>query len=154
MKYLLAGAALAAIAVPGAIAPAGPEGVLKRGVVEGGGGVRCVRFEATASAKEDPTPRVGPPAVFFPRPEVESVVFRWTPDPARRAAARERRAAVDLASTAFRKRRKTLANALRGVIDEADLGAAGLDPAARPETVAPDAWLRLARVGGTADSAP
>lgn len=85
-----------------------------------------------------------PPDVFFPRPTIESLVFRWTPDPSARAAPGPRRRAVEIASAAFRQRRKTLAASLRGVVAGEVLAAAGIDPAARPETVPPAAWLRLA----------
>lgn len=86
-----------------------------------------------------------PPTVFFPRPTVESVVFRFTPDPSRRVDAATRRRANDLAGTAFRQRRKTIGSSLRDVVGAAALAAAGLDPSARPETIAPDGWVRLAR---------
>jgi len=85
-----------------------------------------------------------PPTVFFPRPSVESLVFRFTPDPARRVDFALRRRANDLAGTAFRQRRKTIGRSLAGVVDAAALVAAGLDPSARPETIAPGAWVRLA----------
>jgi 16S rRNA (adenine1518-N6/adenine1519-N6)-dimethyltransferase len=88
-----------------------------------------------------------PPTVFFPRPTVESVVFRFTPDPSRRVDAATRRRANDVAGTAFRQRRKTIGKSLSGLVDAATLVAAGLDPSARPETIAPDAWVRLARTG-------
>ena len=91
------------------------------------------------------TRRRVPPAVFFPRPSVESVVFRWTPDAARRAPPAVRRRANELAGLAFRQRRKTLGRSLRGVVEESDLAAAGIDAAARPESVAAEAWARLAR---------
>lgn len=85
-----------------------------------------------------------PPEVFFPRPTVASVVFRWTPDPARRVEPALRRRAVELAGLAFQKRRKTLANALRDVVAEGSLEAAGIAPSSRPEEVAPEDWVRLA----------
>jgi len=85
-----------------------------------------------------------PPDVFLPRPSVESEVFRFTPDPARRVEASLRRRACDLAATAFRQRRKTVSNSLKGVVEPAALAAAGVDPSARPETIAPQAWIRLA----------
>jgi 16S rRNA (adenine1518-N6/adenine1519-N6)-dimethyltransferase len=88
-----------------------------------------------------------PPTVFFPRPTVDSVVFRFTPDAARRVDAATRRRANDLAGAAFRQRRKTIGRSLEGVVAAPALVAAGLDPSARPETIAPDAWVRLARAG-------
>jgi 16S rRNA (adenine1518-N6/adenine1519-N6)-dimethyltransferase len=99
---------------------------------------------AATSGRVEALRRV-PPSVFFPRPSVESVLFRWTPDPARRVEPVVRPRAVELAGVAFRQRRKTLANSLADAVPETALRAAGIDPSARPETVAPDAWVRLAR---------
>jgi hypothetical protein len=70
---------LPAVDVSARLAPAGPEGMLKRGIIEGGGGMRCVRFEATAGMAEDPQPRVGPPALFFP--ESAGILARLDPRP-------------------------------------------------------------------------
>jgi 16S rRNA (adenine1518-N6/adenine1519-N6)-dimethyltransferase len=86
--------------------------------------------------------RVGP-AAFFPRPEVESVVVRVDPDEEKRRAG-DVPAAAALARRAFLQRRKTLAKALAGAADRDAILRAGLDPAARPETVPPEGWLRLA----------
>lgn len=92
-----------------------------------------------------------PPTAFLPRPAVESVVFRVTPRPAspedRLAASR----AVALARIAFTKRRKTLANALAGAVPSEAYARAAIDPAARPETVAPDGWLRLGEATSALD---
>lgn len=85
-----------------------------------------------------------PPGAFHPRPEVESVVFRLVPRPLGAGPRARADRAVALARRAFQRRRKTLANALSGVADAATLRRAGLDPSARPETVAPEAWLALA----------
>ncbi|MCG3135889.1 MAG: Ribosomal RNA small subunit methyltransferase A [Planctomycetes bacterium] len=82
------------------------------------------------------------PSAFFPRPDVESVVFHVTPDPARRARPGVRRA-VALARTAFMKRRKTLSNALEGAVDPAAAAAAGIDLRRRAEEIPPDRWLAL-----------
>jgi 16S rRNA (adenine1518-N6/adenine1519-N6)-dimethyltransferase len=101
---------------------------------------------ASTSGRVETLRRVRPD-VFFPRPTVESVVFRWTPDPSARVDAATRRRANDLAGAAFRQRRKTVAKSLRDVADSASLVAAGIDPASRPEQVPPDAWVRLARDG-------
>ena len=101
---------------------------------------------AATSGRVESLRRV-PPEVFFPRPTVESVVFRWTPDAERRVDATTRRRAVELASIAFRQRRKTVGGTLRGVVPADALRDAGIDASSRPERVAPDAWVRLARCG-------
>ena len=46
----------------------------------------------------------------------------------------------------FSQRRKTLRNSLRGMVDAAGMAAAGLDPAARPETLHPEQFAQLARL--------
>ena len=49
-----------------------------------------------------------------------------------------------LVAQAFSRRRKTLRNALKGTAGPEALEAAGIDPAARPETVPITAWVALA----------
>ena len=45
---------------------------------------------------------------------------------------------------AFSRRRKTLRNALDGLADAEEIGAAGLDPSQRPEQIPIEGWVRLA----------
>ena len=93
-----------------------------------------------------------PPGAFRPPPKVESAVVRLTPH-----AADQRRFADDalvarIVKAAFGQRRKTLANAL-GDIASADLiAAAGVDPRARAEALAPAAFVTLAEKIGAAAS--
>jgi 16S rRNA (adenine1518-N6/adenine1519-N6)-dimethyltransferase len=49
-----------------------------------------------------------------------------------------------IVAAAFGQRRKTLKNALAGICDAAALSTAGLDPAARGETLAVADFVRLA----------
>lgn len=86
--------------------------------------------------------RIGPRA-FFPQPDVDSVVVRIEPSAAKRAAG-DVRAATDLARKAFQHRRKKLVKAFEGVVTEEVIVRAGIDPGARPETVDPAGWIRLA----------
>ena len=93
----------------------------------------------------EPLFRVAPGA-FRPPPKVESAVVRLTPLPpgSRRDPALAR--AIDaVVRAAFNQRRKTLANALRGLLDADAIRAAGIDPRARAENVAPDGFVALAR---------
>ena len=85
-----------------------------------------------------------PRDVFLPKPAVESTVFRVTPLDG--TSVQRARAAMDLASVAFRKRRKRLSKALRGVAAVQTMEAVGLDPRARPERVSPEGWVRLSRL--------
>lgn len=50
----------------------------------------------------------------------------------------------ELVARAFSQRRKTLRNSLRTLLDTQGIAAAGVDPAARPETLAPEHFARLA----------
>lgn len=86
--------------------------------------------------------RVGPGA-FRPPPEVESAVVRMVPIPAAERPDIDRPAFQALVAQAFAARRKTLRNALR--MDEAALGALGLDPKLRPENLSPADYVRVSR---------
>jgi 16S rRNA (adenine1518-N6/adenine1519-N6)-dimethyltransferase len=86
------------------------------------------------------------PGAFRPPPKVWSSVVRlepWAeppfplPDPGRFA---------EVVRRAFGQRRKTLRNALSGLVDEDAIRAAGCDPGARAETLPPEAFARLASV--------
>ncbi len=89
------------------------------------------------------------PGAFRPRPRVVSSVLELEPrspalDPA------QRRRALDLASLAFRSRRKTFANALssagpRGEWEKA-LAAIGKGPRARAEELSLEDYLKLAEI--------
>ncbi len=84
------------------------------------------------------------PSAFRPRPRVKSSVVVLDPRPARveRSLLDE---ALRLAAHALTRPRKMLANAVLPLCTEAQLSAAGLDPAARPGTVPLDGWVELAR---------
>jgi 16S rRNA (adenine1518-N6/adenine1519-N6)-dimethyltransferase len=84
------------------------------------------------------------PGAFRPPPKVWSSLVRlepWPelpfpiPDPARFA---------EVVRRAFGQRRKTLRNALSGLVDEDAIRTAGCDPGARAETLPPAAFGRLA----------
>jgi len=97
----------------------------------------------SARCRVEPLFSIGAGA-FTPPPKVESAFVRLIPhseapfplgDPARFSA---------LVNQAFSQRRKTLRNALRGLADESAIRRAGLDPAARPETLRAADYARLA----------
>ena len=89
-----------------------------------------------------------PPAAFRPPPKVDSAVVRLTPlAPAERPAV-PRAAIARVVRAAFGQRRKTLANALRGVLDDSAIVAAGVDPRSRAEQLTPAAFVRLAGEAG------
>jgi 16S rRNA (adenine1518-N6/adenine1519-N6)-dimethyltransferase len=95
-----------------------------------------------AACRVEPLFRVGRGA-FQPPPAVDSAVARLVPhdadpfpmpDPARFAR---------IVAAAFSMRRKTLRNSLRGLVDPAAFGAAGIDAGRRPETLSPGEFARL-----------
>jgi 16S rRNA (adenine1518-N6/adenine1519-N6)-dimethyltransferase len=83
------------------------------------------------------------PGAFTPRPKVWSTVARITPRaPDFAIADRDRFAA--LVAHLFSMRRKTLGRALKGRLTAAQIASVGVDPSARPETLAPADFARLA----------
>lgn len=82
------------------------------------------------------------PGAFNPPPKVESAVVRLTPQtPA--PAARDEPALARLVRAAFSQRRKTLRNALRTLVSEEGIRAAGIDPRRRPETLSVAEFVQL-----------
>jgi 16S rRNA (adenine1518-N6/adenine1519-N6)-dimethyltransferase len=85
------------------------------------------------------------PGAFKPPPRVDSAVVRITPRPAP-FPIRDLARYDKLALLAFNQRRKTLHNALKGEVGDAQFAAAGIDPRARGETLSPADFARLANV--------
>jgi 16S rRNA (adenine1518-N6/adenine1519-N6)-dimethyltransferase len=86
-----------------------------------------------------------PPGAFRPPPKVDSAVVRLVPLPASRLPDVEFPLIEKLVRAAFGQRRKTLSNALRDVATVAQIDAAGVDPRARAEQLAPGAFVALAQ---------
>lgn len=84
------------------------------------------------------------PGAFQPPPKVWSAVARLRVREQPRFTADARFAKV--VSLAFSQRRKTLRNTLKGVLDAAQIAACGLDPGARPETISPESYGKLAEL--------
>ncbi len=87
-----------------------------------------------------------PASVFVPRPAVESVLVRIdrrgavAVDPAVVPASR----LFELVRAGFGHRRKMLRQSLAGLVSPDAFSAAGIDPAARAETLSVEEWGRLA----------
>lgn len=81
---------------------------------------------------------------FTPAPRVDSAVIRLRPHTGDGPDIGDRQEFARLVRTAFSQRRKTLRNSLKGLRDEDDIRAAGVDPDARPETLPVEAFARLA----------
>ena len=82
-----------------------------------------------------------PPEAFEPPPQVHSMVVRLIPDSRHRI--RYPDAFENVVRRAFSHRRKTIANALRGMAVKEQIAAAGIDPSLRPEQIGVRAYLRL-----------
>jgi len=82
------------------------------------------------------------PGAFTPPPRVWSAVARLTVR--REPAFTVPHTFARTVSAAFSQRRKTLRNALRSLMDAETIVAAGIDPGARPETLAPAQFAALA----------
>lgn len=85
-----------------------------------------------------------PPDAFSPPPKVMSSVVALRPLPPRTFDVRDSRKLSALLAAAFGKRRKTVRNALKGIVDPDQLAAAGIDPGQRPEEIAIGSWVMLA----------
>lgn len=86
------------------------------------------------------------PGAFRPAPRVWSSVVRlepWTEPP---FSVPDAKLFAEVVRRAFGQRRKTLRNALSGLLDEPDIRAAACDPGARAETLPAAAFGRLAMV--------
>jgi 16S rRNA (adenine1518-N6/adenine1519-N6)-dimethyltransferase len=75
---------------------------------------------------------VGPDA-FQPPPRVWSAVVRLVPRETSAVTVRDEQQFAEVVRRAFAQRRKTLRNSLHGLLDAAQIKAAGVDPTARPE---------------------
>lgn len=83
---------------------------------------------------------------FNPPPKIESALVRLVPRSAPPFDAGDWQLFETLVRAGFSARRKTLRNALRPLADGATLEAAGLDPGARPDTLAPGDYARLSQL--------
>ena len=76
-----------------------------------------------------------PPESFDPAPKVDSAVVRLTPYTDLPLYAKDEQKFKRLVTQAFNQRRKTLRNNLKGLLDEQQIQALGIDPTARAETL-------------------
>jgi 16S rRNA (adenine1518-N6/adenine1519-N6)-dimethyltransferase len=76
-----------------------------------------------------------PPGAFRPPPKVDSMVVRLEPYAIPPVAVVDEPVFASVVAAAFAARRKTLRNALAGMISSEELHAAGIDPVRRGETL-------------------
>jgi 16S rRNA (adenine1518-N6/adenine1519-N6)-dimethyltransferase len=88
------------------------------------------------------------PGAFQPPPKVWSTIVRVLPRSSPRFAVADEAAFRRLVAHMFSMRRKTLRRILKGRLGEAEILAAGFDPTARPETLRPEDFARLAELTG------
>jgi len=88
------------------------------------------------------------PGAFQPPPRVWSALLRLTVRPQPLFASGPHYAQV--VAAAFAQRRKTLRNALSQFLTAAQISACGIDPGARPETLAPESFNALAEAADPA----
>jgi 16S rRNA (adenine1518-N6/adenine1519-N6)-dimethyltransferase len=86
------------------------------------------------------------PGSFRPAPAVESALVRLIPRVPLPWPARDTRVFAALVGKAFTQRRKTLRNALRETVNEAQFAHAQIDPGLRPEALSVAQYVRLADV--------
>ena len=87
-----------------------------------------------------------PPQAFRPPPKVESTVVRLQPIPRHELHDARPEHLYAVVRAAFGQRRKTLANALKLLLDSEAISRADVDPRARAETLAPADFVRLAKI--------
>lgn len=92
----------------------------------------------------EPLFEVGPEA-FRPPPKVDSAVVRLRPKPAGDIGIDDPGRFAAIVKAAFGQRRKTLRNALSGLLDADAIAAAGIDPGRRAEQLTVSDFIRLAR---------
>jgi 16S rRNA (adenine1518-N6/adenine1519-N6)-dimethyltransferase len=86
------------------------------------------------------------PGAFQPAPKVDSAFVRlqpWRQPPVR---VTDEAMLGRIVTQAFGQRRKTLRNALRGLLDEAQIRSVDIDPSARAEVLGMDEFARLAEL--------
>lgn len=106
-----------------------------------------------AACRVEPLFRVGAGA-FTPPPRVESAVVRLTPLSPTPFPLGNPADFAKIVAAAFSMRRKTLRNALRGLLDEQQFRRLGIDPGRRPETLTPAEFGALSVEAGRSTRGP
>jgi 16S rRNA (adenine1518-N6/adenine1519-N6)-dimethyltransferase len=88
------------------------------------------------------------PGAFTPPPRVWSTVVRLVPHRAPPFPVANREKFARLVAHLFSMRRKTLGRALKGSLTAEQIASLGIDPKARPETLAPADFAKLAALAG------
>jgi 16S rRNA (adenine1518-N6/adenine1519-N6)-dimethyltransferase len=84
------------------------------------------------------------PGAFSPPPKVDSAVVVLAPYSEPPVGVDDPRVLARVVQAAFSQRRKTLRNTLKGLLSEAEIAAAGIDPGTRAEQLRVEQFARLA----------
>jgi 16S rRNA (adenine1518-N6/adenine1519-N6)-dimethyltransferase len=82
-------------------------------------------------------------SAFDPPPEVMSAVVRLDPLPPGTFDISDAALLSKIVTSAFMKRRKTIRNSLKDIVEVSDLDAAGIDPTMRPEQISISQYVQL-----------
>jgi len=105
------------------------------------------RLGVMTAVRADATALFGvPPTAFRPAPKVESAVVRIVPKTLSDAEQALLPALERVVRAAFAQRRKTLRNNLKGLVSDAAMQVAGIDPQRRAETLSLAEFRQLARM--------
>lgn len=91
-----------------------------------------------------------PPDAFDPRPKVDSTIISLKPKSNKQYQV-NRKALNKIVTAAFAQRRKTLRNALSGLVSIKQFELAEIMPASRAETLSTDDFIRLTKFATTID---
>ncbi len=91
------------------------------------------------------------PGAFSPPPKVDSAFVRLLPYPRPPVQINDETVFEQLVRQAFAQRRKTLRNALRGMLEAEEISALGIDPVARAETLTVSEFAALANRAASRD---
>ena len=94
-----------------------------------------------------------PPGAFSPRPKVQSAIVKLTPHDQLPHPATSVSILQNVVRTAFNQRRKTLRNAVQGLLSAEQLTALGIDPKARPETLPIETFVAMSNAVASAAAA-
>lgn len=87
-----------------------------------------------------------PPGAFTPQPKVESAIVRLQPHPVLPCPARNPATLARVVREAFSQRRKTVRNALKGLVPPQRLQDLGIDTGLRPENLSLHDYVRIADI--------
>lgn len=85
-----------------------------------------------------------PPGAFTPPPKVDSAVVRLAPKVSSNLMVHDRKLLNHVCLTGFNQRRKTVRNNFKELLNEAQLEALNINPAARPETLSVEDFCNIA----------